>query len=112
MAPIMLEVGVLSPVVAMCNAVMILLTSATASVIYYFVGLIAWDAATFWFTYGFITTFLGQAVIIYVLRKYHMASFIVLSIGLMVVLSLIMMTYEVVSSFVENPHAVTQLKGC
>lgn len=102
--PLMLEMGVSPPVAAASAATMILYTSAAASVAFYVFGLIPVDYGQFFFAWGCLCTSIGQAVINRLMAKYKKESFIVLSIGVVILLSTVLMCYQSVRSFLENPQ--------
>ena len=101
--PLMLEIGILPPVASMVAATMVLYTSATATVVYALFDLIELDFAAFFFLWAMLWTAAGQAVLDIFLKRYHMASFIVLAIGLTIILSVLVYVSHAVRQFVLDP---------
>jgi uncharacterized membrane protein YfcA len=99
----MLEMGVLPAVAAASAATMILYTSAAASAAFYVFGLIPLDYGALFFVWGFLCTFAGQLVVSHMFRKYQKQSFIVLSIGGVILLSVFLMGGEAVRDYVRDP---------
>lgn len=104
----MLEMGVLPPVAAACSALMILYTSASACVTFYSFGSIQMDYAALYVVWGFLCTLLGQVVVTRLLRKYKKESFIVLSIGLVIFFSAILMAYQSIWEMINNPKSALE----
>eukprot|EP00624_Nannochloropsis_granulata_P007439 evm.model.NODE_7894_length_7235_cov_38.053215.1 len=107
----MLEMGVLSPVAAASAAAMILYTSAAASAAYYVFGLIPEDYGLFFFCWGFLCTALGQLVVTHMLRRYKKESLIVLSIGAVITLSALMMSFQAIVNYVQDPVGVMRMSS-
>ena len=104
--PLMLEMGVLPPVAAASAATMIFYTSAAASTAYYVFGLVPLDYACFFFSWGFVCTFVGQKVVTHLVMKYKKQSLIVLSIGGVISLSAVLMVYQTITDYMRDPKAV------
>jgi uncharacterized membrane protein YfcA len=68
--PLMLEMGVIPPVAAASAALMILYTSAAATLAYYVFDLIPLDYGLVFFCWGFLCTALGQRVVNHLLVRY------------------------------------------
>uniref|UniRef100_I2CPE9 Transmembrane protein TauE like protein n=1 Tax=Nannochloropsis gaditana (strain CCMP526) TaxID=1093141 RepID=I2CPE9_NANGC len=107
--PLMLEMGVLPPVAAASAATMILYTSASATVAFYVFGLIPGDYGLFFFFWGFLCTGVGQILLLRLLQHSHKQSLIVLSIGLVITLSAVMMSFQAVADYLENPDNVLRM---
>ena len=99
----MLEMGVLPPVAAASASIMILFTSAAATVAFYTFSLIPLDYGCVCVCLGFTITYLGQQVVTHMLKKYKKESFIVLSIGYVILLSAVLMGVQSVVDMLENP---------
>jgi len=111
LGPLMLEMGVLPAVAAASTATMILYTSAAASAAFYVFGLIPLDYGALFFVWGFLCTFAGQLVVSHMLRKYKKQSFIVLSIGGVILLSVFLMGGEAVRDYVQDPAKAVRMSS-
>lgn len=103
--PLLLEIGVLPPIASMVTAVMVLYTAATSTVVYALFGMLSWDYAVFFFCWAVIWTAVGQTVLEYFLKKYRMASVVVLAIGITVLLSVIVYVSHAIREIVVNPQS-------
>jgi uncharacterized membrane protein YfcA len=101
-APLMLFMGTHPSVSAASSAVMILCTSFTATTSYIVIGLLLKDYATFFFVIGFISTYIGQAILSSMIRRSNRNSYIVFSIGLVVLMSAILMSIQSIETLTTN----------
>ena len=92
--PLMLEMGVNPLVAAATSATMIFFTSLCAISSYVVLEPIMWDYTIFAFLLGLATTYFGQELGMYFVRRYNRRSLITLSIGAVVAISAILMTAE------------------
>merc|ERR1712187_998014 len=98
--PLMLEMGILPSVASASAAAMILFTSAAASTSFIVFGLLHVHYGAMFFTLGFVCIALGQYSVGQWVKRYNRESPIVLSIGLVICLSSVMIaTNTCVSSF-------------
>jgi uncharacterized membrane protein YfcA len=85
---------------------MILFTSCTATVSYMVFDLLIYSYASGCLVVGLIATFVGQAFMSYLLRRYKRNSMIAFAIGIVVGVSAIAMTVEsVIELCIERPTA-------
>lgn len=101
--PLMLEMGVLPAVAAASAATMILYTSASATVAFAVFGLIPKEYGILMFIWGFIFTGFGQILVNHLLRKYKKESFVILSIGIVICVSAVLMAYQSIVNIVRDP---------
>lgn len=85
--PLMLEMGIAPSVASASAAAMILFTSAAASTSFIVFGLLHVGYGCLFFTVGFVSTMIGQYGVARVLKKHGRQSPIVLSIGLVICIS-------------------------
>jgi len=109
--PLMLEMGVLPAVTAASSSAMILFTSASATATFYVFGMLRMDYAVFFFIWGFFTSYIGKKMIDHLVKKYRMASLVVLSIGAVILLSAILMAYESVMDIIHNPQDAVRMSS-
>jgi len=102
--PLMLAMGVHPAVSSASSACMILFTSFTATTSFVVFGLLIPDYASVCFTVGFIATFFGQIGLGYMMRRAKRNSYIVFSIGGVVLLSAILMTIQSLLGMAEGEH--------
>lgn len=100
--PLMLEMGVHPMVAAATSAVMILFTTISATTTFVAFGLLIYDYAVYLFIFALFSTYVGQTLVGYYVKKYNRASLISLSVGAVVALSTILMGLEAVYSLVTN----------
>jgi uncharacterized membrane protein YfcA len=100
--PLMLFIGAHPHVSAASSAVMILCTSFTATTSYIVFGLLLKDYAIFFFVLGFISTYIGQVILSSMIRRSNRNSYIVFSIGLVVLMSAILMSIQSIESLTTN----------
>mmetsp|Transcript_18937 Transcript_18937/g.44054 ORF Transcript_18937/g.44054 Transcript_18937/m.44054 type:complete len:600 (+) Transcript_18937:101-1900(+) len=108
--PLMLEMGVMPAVASASAATMVLFTSACASVSFVVFGLLHFEYSILFFSLGFLCTVFGQCSVGRWLRRQDRQSPIVLSIGLVMLLSAALVglnTIIVLASSARN----TMLKG-
>ena len=89
----------------MVAAIMVLYTSATATLIYALFKLLPWDYALFFFLWAALWTAVGQSALELLLKRYRMASFTVLAIGVTIVLSVLVYVGHAIRDFALHPHA-------
>jgi hypothetical protein len=63
----------------------------------------------FFFFWGFLCTGMGQILLLRLLQHSHKQSLIVLSIGLVITLSAVMMSFQAVADYLENPDNVLRM---
>lgn len=90
----MLAMGVHPAVSSASSACMILFTSFTATTSFVVFGLLRMDYAWVCFFTGFFATLVGQVGLSYLMKKYQRNSYIVFSIGAVVLLSAFLMTIQ------------------
>jgi uncharacterized membrane protein YfcA len=101
--PLMLEMGVHPLVAAGTVAVMIFMTSISATTSYMAFGTLTYDYAYFLFCFGLVATAVGQLGVGYLVKKYKRMSLISLSIGAVIALSTLLMGFQsVLSLFGES----------
>ncbi|CAB9522502.1 Sulfite exporter TauE/SafE family protein [Seminavis robusta] len=102
--PLMLAMGVHPAVSSASSACMILFTSFTATTSFVVFGLLVQDYAIVCFLLGFFATFIGQVGLAYLMKKSQRNSYIAFSIGGVVLLSAILMTFQSLLSAAEGEH--------
>jgi uncharacterized membrane protein YfcA len=100
--PLMLAMGVHPKVSSASSACMILFTSFTATTSFVVFGLLIPDYALVCLVIGFVSTFVGQVVLNYLMSKYQRNSYIAFSIGGVVLLSAFLMTIQSLVSIAEG----------
>jgi len=92
--PLMLEMGVLPVIASATAATMILFTSSAACLSFYLFGMLPKQYAYAYFVLGFVCTAVGQAAVNQWMKTAKRQSPPVLSIGLVLALSTIMVTFK------------------
>lgn len=92
--PLMLAMGVHPKVSSASSACMILFTSFTATTSFIVFGLLLPEYAVLLGLIGFVTTYIGQVGLTYLMSKTGRNSYIAFSIGFVVALSAILMTIQ------------------
>ena len=101
--PLMLEMGVHPMVASGTVAIMIFMTSISATTSYMAFGTLTYDYAYFLFFFGLVATAVGQLGVGYLVKKYKRMSLISLSIGAVIALSTLLMGFQsVLSLFSEG----------
>ena len=108
-APQMLEMGMLPEVVSATVALMIVFTSASATISYSALGLMAWDLGSILFFVGIGATYFGQVFFDWFMVKYmqdshHSGSYIVFSIAIVLGVSTLLLGYTGVVRIVHTFH--------
>ena len=98
----MLAMGVHPAVSSASSACMILFTSFTATTSFIVFGLLVPDYAVVCLTVGFLATLVGQVGLSYLMRKNQRNSYIVFSIGTVVLVSAFLMTIQSLLSMAEG----------
>jgi uncharacterized membrane protein YfcA len=96
--PLMLEMGVHPMVASGTVAVMIFMTSISATTSYMAFGTLTYDYACFLFVFGLGATAVGQLGVGYLVKKYKRMSLISLSIGAVIAISTLLMGFQSVLS--------------
>jgi len=109
--PLMLEMGILPPVTAASSAAMILFSTTAATVAYYIFGTLPSDYGALFFLWGFLCTIVGQVAFNFILRRYNRTSFIILSIGIVIVLSVLLLAAHTISDLVAHPDSALRVSG-
>lgn len=102
--PLMLAMGVHPAVASATSACMIFFTSFTATTTFAVYGLLVKDYAAVCVLLGFLSTLLGQTIMKYILGKSKRNSYIAFSIGLVVLISAVLMTFQSVTHLLSD-HA-------
>ena len=102
--PLMLEMGVHPLVASGTVAVMIFMTSVSATTSYMAFGTLTYDYAYFLFFFGLVATAVGQLGVGYLVKKYKRMSLISLSIGAVIALSTLLMGFQSVLSLFGEPN--------
>jgi uncharacterized membrane protein YfcA len=92
----MLALGVHPAVASATSACMILFTSSTSTISYSIFGLLRYDYAALCLVLGFVSTLVGQTLMTILLERWQRNSYIAYIIGIVVALSAICMTIEMV----------------
>lgn len=100
--PLMLAMGCHPAVSSASSACMILFTSFTATTSYIVFGLLRMDYGIVCFILGFFATLVGQVGLSYLMKKYQRNSYIVFSIGGVVLLSAFLMTIQSLLAVAEG----------
>jgi len=100
--PLMLALGIPPEVSSATSACMILFTSFTATTSFLVFGLLIYDYAIFCFVLGFLSTWIGQKVLSYLMKKSQRKSYIAFLIGGVVLVSAFLMTIQSVISMAEK----------
>jgi len=85
-------------------AVMIFMTSVSATTSYMAFGTLTYDYAYFLFFFGLVATAVGQLGVGYLVKKYKRMSLISLSIGAVIALSTLLMGFQSVLSLFGEPN--------
>lgn len=106
-APQMLEMGMLPEVTSATTAFMIFFTSASATISYSALGLVAWDIAPVLFCVGLVFTFGGQITFDWFVTKYmqtsvHTGSYIIFLIAAVLGVSTVLLGYTGVFRMVDT----------
>jgi len=96
--PLMLEMGVHPMVAASSVAVMIFMTAIAATTSFVAFGTLTFDYAFYLFGFGLTATVVGQLGVGYLVKKYNRMSLIQLSIGAVIALSTLLMSFQSVLS--------------
>lgn len=102
--PLMLAMGVHPAVSSASSACMILFTSFTATTSFIVFGLLVPDYSAVCFVVGFLSTYVGQLAMSYVMNRAQRNSYIAFSIGGVVLLSAFLMTIQSLLSTAEGEH--------
>jgi len=105
--PLMLEMGIIPSVASASAAAMILYTSAAASTSYVVFGLLHPFYGAVFFTLGLVCTAVGQYVVGQYVKKYNRQSPIVLSIGLVIITSSVLVAVNTYAS--TRGHSLGEL---
>eukprot|EP00163_Fabomonas_tropica_P003099 TRINITY_DN1257_c1_g3_i3.p1 TRINITY_DN1257_c1_g3~~TRINITY_DN1257_c1_g3_i3.p1 ORF type:complete len:558 (-),score=101.50 TRINITY_DN1257_c1_g3_i3:80-1720(-) len=89
--PLMLEVGVRPQVVSATAAFMILFTSSATTIQFLVLGLMPLDYAAWYAVIGFVASYLGQLLMMYVIQRYRKSSYIIFCIAIVIGCSTILM---------------------
>eukprot|EP00574_Skeletonema_japonicum_P003867 CAMPEP_0201723484 /NCGR_PEP_ID=MMETSP0593-20130828/7533_1 /ASSEMBLY_ACC=CAM_ASM_000672 /TAXON_ID=267983 /ORGANISM="Skeletonema japonicum, Strain CCMP2506" /LENGTH=559 /DNA_ID=CAMNT_0048214605 /DNA_START=62 /DNA_END=1741 /DNA_ORIENTATION=- len=108
--PLMLAMGVHPAVASATSACMIFFTSFTATTTFAVYGLLVKDYAIVCVLFGFLSTLLGQTIMNYILGNSKRNSYIAFSIGLVVLLSALLMTFQSVTHLISD-HADEEMSG-
>jgi uncharacterized membrane protein YfcA len=100
--PILLLMGVLPTVSSASVSVMIFCTSFTATTMNIVFGLFLPDYGILLFMVGFLSTLFGQMCLAYLMKKSKRNSYIAFSIGFVVLISAILMTFQAILSIVSE----------
>jgi uncharacterized membrane protein YfcA len=102
--PLMLAMGVHPAVSSASSACMILFTSFTATTSYVVFGTLVPDYAVAALILGFLATMAGQLGLSYLMKKSQRNSYIAFSIGGVVLLSAILMTFQSLVRMAEGAN--------
>eukprot|EP00567_Pseudictyota_dubia_P002219 CAMPEP_0197465758 /NCGR_PEP_ID=MMETSP1175-20131217/64696_1 /TAXON_ID=1003142 /ORGANISM="Triceratium dubium, Strain CCMP147" /LENGTH=569 /DNA_ID=CAMNT_0043001779 /DNA_START=1846 /DNA_END=3555 /DNA_ORIENTATION=- len=100
--PLMLSMGVHPSVASATSACMILFTSFTATTSFMVFGLLRYDYAVACVSIGFFATLLGQTLMAILMKRHGRSSYIAFSIGIVVAISAVCMTAEMIMRIVEG----------
>jgi len=92
--PLMLGLDVHPAVASATCACMILFISSTATISFMSFGYLVYDYAIAYLLVGLVSTFIGQTLMAYLLKRYKRNSYIAFSIGIVVAISTVCMTVE------------------
>ena len=109
--PLMLAMGIHPAVASATSAAMILFTSFTATTTFCVYGLLVRDYAIACVTLGFVATYIGQSIMANILARSNRNSYIVFSIGFVVLFSTILMAVESVINMSSNSAGATKSSG-
>jgi uncharacterized membrane protein len=103
--------GVLPAVAAASAAILILYTSAAAAAAFYVFGLLPLDYGALFFVWGLGCTFLGRLVVSRMVRQHNMESFILLSMGGVILLSMVMIGREAVRDYARDAAKAVRMSS-
>ena len=109
--PLMLAMGIHPAVASATSAAMILFTSFTAATTFCVYGLLVRDYAIACAILGFVATYIGQSIMANILARSNRNSYIVYSIGFVVLFSTILMAVESVINMSSNSAGATKSSG-
>ena len=93
LGPLLVALGCLPQPVAATSAYVVLITATSGLVQVIIFGLLPYDYAAVMAIIGLVSTFVGQTVVDYIVKKYKKDAIVVLVIGAIMVIALILMTY-------------------
>mmetsp|Transcript_19922 Transcript_19922/g.37153 ORF Transcript_19922/g.37153 Transcript_19922/m.37153 type:complete len:530 (-) Transcript_19922:50-1639(-) len=92
--PLLVELGCLPQPIAATSAYVVFITATSGLAQVYIMGLVPGDYAIVFSCCGVLATFLGQSVVDYVVKKYKKDAIVVLVIGFIMMVALVLMTYD------------------
>lgn len=109
--PLMLAMGIHPAVASATSAAMILFTSFTATTTFCVYGLLVRNYAIACVILGFVASYIGQSIMANTLARSNRNSYIVFSIGFVVLFSTILMAVESVINMSSNSAGATKSSG-
>jgi len=91
-SPLMLEFGILPNVAAATSSFMILFTSVSSCILYIVLGRIPLGYGVFYSILGFVSSFVGQTGLDYLVNKYNRKSYIVFSVVIIITIATILLS--------------------
>jgi uncharacterized membrane protein YfcA len=89
--PVFLEMGVLTQVAANTSSFIIFLTVSSTVVQYAFLGVLPLDYTIWFVVFGFVSSFLGQFIILRIIKSFKRTSFVILLLSLTIAISTALM---------------------
>lgn len=106
------QIGIPPEVAAANAACMILFTSMTASLSFLIFGLLPLRWGMVFFLWGLLCTSLGQVLVARLMKRLKGGqSMIVFSIGVVILISVFLMSISFVESMIEDPSSFTRIHG-
>lgn len=93
----------------MVAAVMVLYSASTSTFSYALFGQVTLDYALFFFLWAALWTFVGQVGLEFLPKRYRMASFIVLAVGVTILLSVSLYVGHAIDTIVADPRAAVAI---
>ena len=100
--PLLIELGVVSQVVAATSAYTVVITASSATVQFMVMGSLQYDYAAAVAIVGLVTTFLGQYVVDGMIKKYNRASVIIFAIAAIMVISTFLLGYTGIAKVIRQ----------
>lgn len=103
LGPLLVELGCLPQPIAATSAYVVFITATSGLVQVYVMGLVPEDYAVIFACFGVISTFLGQTVVDWVVKKYKKDAIVILVIGMIMLIALVLMTYDGIKQIIFAP---------
>jgi uncharacterized membrane protein YfcA len=103
--PLLLELGLLPQTTAATSAFMVLLTSSATTFQFIMLDLLPLDYGLWLALWGFVSCYVGQVFVAYLVRRYKKTSLVVLCIATVLAFSTVLMAIDGVRQVIENARS-------